>query len=107
MEHRARRLVVDVYRITEGFPSDERFGLTRELRRTAVSIGSNIAEGSGRSTDRDFARFIDIAIGSVREVRFQLDLALDLALVDQVDAARLRGETQTIQAKLLALKRRL
>ena len=57
-----------VYTITRAFPNDERFGLTNQMRRAAVSISSNIAEGSSRSSRADFARFIEIATGSVFEV---------------------------------------
>jgi four helix bundle protein len=57
-----------VYSVTREFPSDERFGLTNQMRRTAVSISSNIAEGSSRNSRKDFARFIEIATGSVFEV---------------------------------------
>ncbi|MCA9124152.1 MAG: four helix bundle protein [Planctomycetales bacterium] len=57
-----------VYEITRDFPSDERFGLTSQLRRAAVSVSSNIAEGSGRSSDKDFAHFVEIAYGSLMEV---------------------------------------
>jgi len=57
-----------VYATTRGFPSDERFGLTNQMRRAAVSISSNIAEGSSRNSRKDFVRFIEIAAGSVYEV---------------------------------------
>lgn len=57
-----------VYSETRGFPADERFGLTNQMRRAAVSISSNIAEGSSRNSRRDFARFVEIATGSIYEV---------------------------------------
>jgi four helix bundle protein len=57
-----------VYRVTKSFPADERFGLTSQMRRAAVSISSNIAEGSSRFSDNDFARFLEIATGSLFEV---------------------------------------
>ncbi len=56
-----------IYTITQGFPAEERFGLTSQLRRSAVSVSSNIAEGSSRSSDTDMARFIEIAYGSLLE----------------------------------------
>ena len=64
-----------VYAATASFPGDERFGLTSQLRRAAVSVSSNIAEGSSRSSNVDFARFIEIAYGSVMEVVSQLHIA--------------------------------
>jgi four helix bundle protein len=64
-----------IYCITKSFPADERFGLTNQMRRAAVSISSNIAEGSGRVSDKDFARFIEISYGSLMEVVSQSAIA--------------------------------
>lgn len=64
-----------VYEVTRSFPSDERSGLTNQLRRAAVSVAANIAEGSGRSTDREFVRFLEIAYGSLMEVVSHLKFA--------------------------------
>ncbi len=66
--HKAIDFADLVYANTRGFPADERFGLTNQMRRAAVSISSNIAEGSSRSSKNDFARFLEIATGSVFEV---------------------------------------
>ena len=65
----------DVYRITKSFPADERFGLTNQMRRAAVSISSNIAEGTSRSSRVDYARFVEIATGSLFEVVSQSFIA--------------------------------
>ena len=64
-----------VYRETGSFPREELFGLTSQIRRAAVSVASNIAEGCGRSTDVDFLRFLDMANGSLRELQYQISLA--------------------------------
>lgn len=64
-----------IYRATQTFPADERFGLTSQLRRSAVSVSSNIAEGSSRSSRTDFARFIEIAYGSLLESISELEIA--------------------------------
>ncbi len=64
-----------VYSVTRTFPNDERFGLTNQMRRASVSVSSNIAEGSGRSTNPDFARFVEIAYASVMEVVSQSHIA--------------------------------
>ena len=74
----ALALAVAVYRLTSAFPASERYGLAAQMRRAAVSVGSNIAEGCGRSGDRDFLRFLDIARGSTTELAFQRDLAVRL-----------------------------
>ncbi|MCX6844385.1 MAG: four helix bundle protein [candidate division WOR-3 bacterium] len=71
----ADRLVLDVYRLTSAFPRSEAYGLTDQMRRAAASIPMNLAEGSARSGAKEFAQFVNIAIGSCEEVRYQLHLA--------------------------------
>ena len=73
--HRAIAFADQVYAETRGFPADERFGLTNQMRRAAVSVSSNIAEGSSRSSKTDFARFVEISTGSLFEVVSQSFLA--------------------------------
>jgi four helix bundle protein len=74
----AMSLAVALYRLTSDFPTDERFGLVAQMRRAAVSVGSNIAEGCGRSGNPDFLRFLQIARGSTTELAFQLSLSAKL-----------------------------
>lgn len=76
-------LVLAVYRLTRRFPDDERFGLTSQLRRAAVSVASNIVEGSARSGLADYIRFLDMAYGSVKEVEYQLTIAERLDFAEQ------------------------
>ncbi len=80
---KSHRMVLDVYRVSKGFPSDERFGLTAQLRRSAVSVPANIAEGCGRDTDREMARFLSIAAGSACETEYYIILAHDLSFIDK------------------------
>lgn len=84
---RSRLFCSKIYAITSKFPSDEKFGLTNQLRRASVSIPSNIAEGSSRNSNKDFARFLEIAIGSAYEIETQLLIALDLNFIktDELD----------------------
>lgn len=70
-----------VYEMTRGFPDNERFGLTSQMRRAAVSISSNIAEGCSRASDKDFARFVEIAYGSLMEVVSQMQIAVNQSLL--------------------------
>src|SRR5689334_17972112 len=71
----ARSLAADIYRLTAIFPVSERYGLTARMRRAAVSIGSNISEGCGRTGDRELVRFLHIALGSASELEFQLQIS--------------------------------
>jgi four helix bundle protein len=75
---RSMELTLEVYRCTQGFPREEVYGLTSQMRRSAVSIPSNIAEGQGRGSDREFSRFLDIARGSLCELQTQLEIARSL-----------------------------
>ena len=86
---KSMEFVKNVYEITEQFPETEIYGLTSQLRRAAVSIPSNIAEGSARSSDRELIQFLYIAIGSMAEVETQLILARELGFVKNID----KGET--------------
>ena len=74
----ARELAVAIYRLTEDFPPGDRFGLTQQMRRAAVSVGSNIAEGCGRKGARALLPFLGYSLGSTNELAFQLELATDL-----------------------------
>ncbi len=85
-----------VYAVTSAFPPDERYGLTSQLRRAAVSISSNIAEGSSRSSDQDFARFIEIAYGSLMEVVSQIHLANRRQFVRDEDTQAVRAQAERL-----------
>ena len=84
---RAMDLVVEVYRLTRVFPREEAYGLTGQLRRAAVSVPSNIAEGQGRGAGHDFARFLRVAIGSLQEAQTQLLVAerLEYVRLDELE----------------------
>jgi len=87
---RSRELVAAVYELSAHFPSDERFGLTSQVRRSAISVPSNIAEGYGRGSGVDYARFLRIARGSLYEVETQLILACDLEYISRSDVEGMR-----------------
>lgn len=104
---KSRELVKSVYLLSQKFPSDEKFGLTLQIRRAAISIPSNIAEGAGRNTNPDFIRFLDIANGSCCEVETQLYLALDLDFITKDDFEQIHLETQNIQKLIFNFRKSL
>jgi four helix bundle protein len=99
----ARALAVELYSATSRFPSGERFGLTAQMRRAAVSVGSNIAEGCGRSGARELIHFLHVSLGSASELEFQLLLALDLALLSSTEAEPLLTRTTDLKRMLTGL----
>jgi len=81
----ADQLALAVYQVTRDFPKEEQFALTNQIRRAAVSAASNIVEGCARHTEADYLHFLDMAFGSVRELAYQLSLAVRLNYLKQSD----------------------
>jgi four helix bundle protein len=88
---RSMALVLDTYRCTAKFPREEMFGLTSQLRRAAVSIASNIAEGKGRFSDRELGQFLAVARGSVFEIETQVAIAMELDFLPQTQGEGLQS----------------
>jgi len=103
----AVQLTLEVYRITESFPRSEQFGLTSQLRRAAVSVASNIAEGHARSTRGEFRHFLSIARGSAIEVEVQLFLAEQIGYVQSPTVVKARAYCESISRMITKLKRAL
>ncbi|MDH3605493.1 MAG: four helix bundle protein [Acidimicrobiia bacterium] len=99
----AHQLVIDVYRLTDGLPAAERYGLATQMNRAAVSISSNVAEGPGRGSDADFCRFLLMANGSANELESQLLITRELRLADGEAAARLLGQVDQVRRHLIKL----
>jgi len=99
----AMGLVVEIYTVTRTFPPDERFGLTSQLRRAAVSVPSNIGEGKRRRRQKALAHHLDIALGSQGEMEVQLEIAHRVGLLSLSDYERLRAETEEIGRMLNGL----
>ena len=100
---RAMELVTDVYRLSSRFPSNEQFGLTSQLRRAAVSIPLNIAEGSGSDSPNEFKRFLDIALKSTYETMTAVEIAQRLGYLKQQECAELLSQTDQIAAMIVGL----
>ena len=101
----AHRCVLSVYAVTKSFPADERFALVSQMRRSAASVPTNIAEGCGRQTSKDFARFLDIAAGSASELEYQLLLARDLGYLSPEAHPDLENQTRRVRRMLAGLIR--
>lgn len=101
---KAIELVTETYIHSRIFPKEELYGLTSQLRRSAVSIPSNIAEGCGRKTPKDFSNFLGIALGSAFEFETQLIICKNLNFIIEKDFAYLNGEVQHIQNMIIKLQ---
>ena len=104
---KAHKLTLDVYRSTKEFPSEERFGITSQIRRASASISANIAEGCGRASDADFARFLQIAMGSACEVEYHTLLARDLNLLNQDNYQLINDQVCEVKRMLASFLKKL
>ena len=104
---KAHVLTLDVYKCSKGFPRDEQYGLTSQMRRSSASIGANIAEGCCRKGDSELGRFLQIALGSASELEYHLLLARDLEVVKSPDYGRLSSEVIEVKRMLASLIRKL
>jgi four helix bundle protein len=103
----ARLLNKKIYGLSGAFPSHEAYALTSQIRRASISVSSNIAEGSGRNSDADFAHFLEIAYGSLMEVISQLFLALDEGYITQLQLDEIASEADILASQLVALSKTL
>ena len=95
-----KALVIDIYNTTKFYPKEEVFGLVQQMRRSAVSIGANIAEGTGRMSDADFRRFLYISIASLKELEYYIDISKELNYLDANEYERKKVKIKQI-AKML------
>ena len=97
---RSHKLASVIYRLTKQVPKEELYGITSQMRRAAISIPTNIAEGSGKNTEKDFSRYLSIASGSASEVEYLLILAKELEFIDKKDFELLITEINEIKKML-------
>lgn len=100
----AKNLVLEIYALTKKFPDDEKFGLSSQLRRAAISVCSNLAEGSGRKSNIDKAHFYILAFSSAVEVLNQIIIAKDLKFIDENKYLFVRSKIESITNKINALR---
>ncbi len=103
----ARRLNLEIYRVVRNFPASEQYGLTSQMRRAAVSVSANIAEGAGRNSDKDFAHFLEQAYGSAMELAAHLFLAGDLGYGEPERRESCLGQIEQVAIRIAALNRSL
>ncbi|HET8887182.1 MAG TPA: four helix bundle protein [Salinimicrobium sp.] len=103
----SHELTLGVYMITKSFPHSEKYQLISQMQRAAYSIPSNFSEGCGRSSDKDFNRFIQIALGSSHELEYFFILSRDLEYIDEETYAKLDNDINGIKKKLFNLSKRL
>jgi four helix bundle protein len=104
---RSIQMSVALYRLTQEFPPDERFGLTNQLRRAGVSVASNISEGYGRTSTGEYRHFLGIARGSNSEVQTQLVISRELGFGDAKQLAHVDGLSQEVARMLVSLIQKL
>ncbi|MGD9931667.1 MAG: four helix bundle protein [Mangrovibacterium sp.] len=104
---KAMSFVTLTYKTTHSFPKEEIFGLTSQIRRSAISIPSNFAEGFGRKGNNEFVRFILIAIGSLYECQTQLEIACNIEYIDQKQFDSFYNKSKEIEALLRGLEKKL
>lgn len=103
----SKSLVIMVYALLKKFPREEQYALCDQLRRAVISVPSNIAEGSGRTSSKDQAHFFEMAFGSLMEVNCQIDIAHDLGYVTKEDVENVEKHVRAIAALLSGLRRKL
>ena len=100
----SKELVIEVYGLTRKFPAAEKFGLVSQINRAAISVVSNLAEGSGRMSRKDQTHFTQISFGSLMELACQLEVSKDLGFVDEESWESINGRIKTVAEKLSALR---
>jgi four helix bundle protein len=103
----SHKLTLEIYLVTKEFPSEEKFGLISQMRRSCASIPTNIAEGCGKSSEKDFARFLGIAFGSASELEYQILLSRDLLFLNPEKHDILYDEIISIKKQLYSLIQKL
>ena len=100
---KSHELTLDIYKVTKSFPKEEIFALVSQLRRASASIPTNIAEGSGRFTQKDFASFLQISLGSAQEVEYLILLSKELNYINEEDFIQYEKSIGEVKAMLISL----
>lgn len=104
---KARQNVLSIYKVSKGFPKEERYCLTGQLRRAAISVPANLAEGCGKSSDKDFGRYVQNSFGSSQEIEYLIFLAFELGYISLAEFKTLDQNINEVKAMLLGLLKTL
>lgn len=104
---KAHENALSIYNLTKSFPKDEQYGITSQLRRSSVSVPTNIAEGCGKFTQKDFANFLQISLGSSHEAEYLIFLAFELKYIDEKDYLKLNKSVNEVKAILISLIKKI
>jgi four helix bundle protein len=104
---KSHNLTLDIYKLTSAFPKEELYGLTSQMRRSSSSVPTNIAEGCGRQTQPQLARFLNIASGSASELEYQLILSKDLRFIDKKNFKKLTSDVTEVKRMLSSLHQKV
>jgi four helix bundle protein len=104
---KSKVLVTKIYTVTNNFPEEEVFGLTSQIKRSAISIPSNIAEGLGRESSKEFLRFLKISIGSLFELQTQLEIAKNIIYLDEETFNNLYEDTRELERMIVSFTNKI
>lgn len=104
---RSHKLTLEVYRLTKYFPKEELFGLVSQMRRCAVSIPANIAEGCGKNSEKDLLRFLQISLGSLMELDYYIILAKDLEYISNDKSSQMSEELTQLRKMLITFMKKV
>jgi len=104
---KAMSVVTKTYEFTQNFPKEELFGLTSQIRRSAISIPSNIAEGFGRESNKEFSRFLNIGFSSLFEFQTQIEIAKNIHYLNENDFKTLYDDTRELEAMIVSFSKKI
>lgn len=100
-------LITEIYKISAGFPQNEQYGLTSQIRRSAISVPSNIAEGFGRNSKLEFNRFLNISMGSLFEIQTQIEISFNLKFIDEENFKQIFENSREIERMISSFQSKL